>query len=126
MSLMYSIDPAAGVLHVVGEGVINQAERLAAIRSWMRDPAYRRGLRTLCDFSAVASTPRLSELREIVSLIQLQSPFIGPKRLAMIAPSSTVFGVARQFQSLAGSSPLEIGIFRDRAQAAQWLGLETP
>ena len=70
----------------------------------------------------MTSTPRLSELKEIVSLIQLQSPFIGQKRVAIVTTTPMVVGVARQFRALAGSSPLEIRIFRDRQDAMKWLG----
>ena len=39
MPLTYRIDPDAGLLIVIGEGSITQAERIEAINGWLRDPA---------------------------------------------------------------------------------------
>jgi len=57
MPLTYRIDSDAGMLLVVGEGTISQAERIEAISGWLRHPEFRQGLNTLCDFSAATSTP---------------------------------------------------------------------
>src|SRR5207249_12254040 len=64
MPLSYRIDPSAEMLLIVGVGFITQSERIAAIQTWLRDPGFRPGLRTLCDFSEVTSTPTMKELRE--------------------------------------------------------------
>ncbi len=121
MPLSYHIDSVCGMLLVVGEGAISQSERLEAMRGWLRDPAFCPGLNTLCDFSTATSTPTMAELYEIVSIIERHSPVIGKKKLAVIAPRPVTFGVARQFQTLADSGPLDVGVFRDRRAALGWL-----
>jgi hypothetical protein len=121
MPLSYHIDADSGMLLVVGEGNISQSERLAAMRGWLRDPEFRPGLNTLCDFSAASSTPTMSELYEIVSIVERHSREIGKKKLAVIAPRPVTFGVARQFQTLADSGPLDVGVFKDRRAALGWL-----
>jgi hypothetical protein len=126
MPLTYRIDPDAGLLIVIGEGSITQAERIEAINGWLRDPAFRPGLKTLCDFSATTSTPTMPELREIVRLVDRHAVKIGKKKLALIATRSVTFGVARQFQTLADSGPLNVSVFKDRRAALGWLHHEAP
>jgi hypothetical protein len=106
MPLRYRIDPDAGMLLVVGEGAIS--------------------LNTLCDFSAATSTPTIAELWEIVSLVDRHATAIGKKKLAMIAARPVTFGVARQFQTLADTGPLNVGVFKDRRAALGWLRHERP
>jgi len=118
MPLRYHIDSGAGMLLVVGEGTIDQSERLAAMRGWLGDPEFRPGLNTLCDFSAATSTPTMAELHEIVSIV---AAAIGKKKLAVVAPRPVTFGVARQFQTLADTGPLDVGVFKDRRAALGWL-----
>jgi len=119
--LSYRIDSDAGMLVVVGEGVISHSDRLEAIRAWLRDPGFRPGLNTLCDFSAATTTPTMKELREIASIIEQYGAAIGKKKLAVIATRPVTFGVARQFQTLVDSGPLDVGVFTDRRAALGWL-----
>jgi hypothetical protein len=121
MPLSYHVDADSGMLLVVGEGTISQSERLEAMRGWLRDPGFRPGMNTLCDFSAANSTPTMAELHEIVSLVERHSSAIGKKKLAVVAPRPVTFGVARQFQTLAESGPLDVAVFKDRRAALGWL-----
>jgi hypothetical protein len=121
MPLRYQIDRDAEMLLVVGEGTITQPERIATMGEWLRDPDYRPGLNTLCDFSEATSTPTMAELREIISIVDLHAAAIGKKKLAVIATKPVTFGVARQFQTLADTGPLDVGVFKDRRAALGWL-----
>ena len=121
MPITYHIDAAAGMLFVFGEGVITQSERLAAIRAWMSDHAFRPGLKTLCDFSAALSAPTLGELMHIATFIEERARHIGRKKLAIVTATSQTFGAARQFQLLAPVGPLDVNVFGDRQQAVAWL-----
>ena len=69
MPMTYRIDPEARMLFVVATGVTTQAERVEAMLGWINDPAFTPGLDTFCDFSTAESTPRLSDLRELVATI---------------------------------------------------------
>jgi hypothetical protein len=121
MSFTYHIDSSAGILFIVGEGAITQAERVETMRAWLSDPAFRPGLHTLCDFSAATSTPSLPELREIMAIINRNATLIGRTRLAVVTARDVTLGVARQFQALAEASPLNVQIFADREAALAWL-----
>lgn len=121
MPFTYRIDPGARTLFLAGEGDITQAERLATMRAWMSDPAFRPGLDTLCDFSAATSTPSLPELIEIVDFIKQRAASIGRTKLAIVAAKPSTFGVARQFDALVAPDPIEVRIFTDREAALAWL-----
>ena len=121
MPLMYHIDSEARILFVVGEGAITQDERMETMRAWLRDPAYRPGLDTLCDFSATTSMPKLMELKEIVAVIKRNSDLIGRKKLAMVVSSPATHAVARQFRAFVDPSALDVSVFKDRRAAMAWL-----
>ena len=121
MSFTYHIDSRVGILFIVGEGAITQAERLETMRTWLSDPAFRPGLHTLCDFSAATSTPSLPELREIIAIINQNATLIGRTRLAVVTARDVTLGVAHQFEVLAEASPLTVQTFADREAALAWL-----
>ena len=89
MPLTYHIDTDSRVLLVCGEGVITQPERIQTMLAWIKDPAFKPGLDTFCDFSAAESTPKLSELREVVATIGAHTQAIGPTKVAILAPSQS-------------------------------------
>jgi hypothetical protein len=119
----YRIDPHAGVIFYTGEGRITQSERLETILAALNDPDHRPGFDALCDFSAATSIPTLPELRELIELAQRHAPLVGHTKMAIVAASPVVFGVARQFEALAGAaeSPLDVRVFSDRDAAWAWL-----
>src|SRR5262249_15304641 len=96
------------------------------METWLRDPDFRPGLSTLCDFSEATSTPTVKELREIGEMIAEHAAAVGKKKRAMIAPKRLPLGVARQFQTLADFGPLEVGVFKDRPAALDWLCDQEP
>jgi hypothetical protein len=68
----------------------------------------------------------MPELREIIQLVDRHAAKIGNKKLALIATRAVTFGVARQFQTLADSGPLNVSVFKDRRAALGWLHHEAP
>ncbi len=124
MSFTYHIDSSEGILYIVGEGELTQTERLDTMRAWLSDPAFRPGLRALCDFSRATSTPTLPELREIIAVINQNATLIGRTKLAIVTAKASTFGVARQFETLAEVTPLNVEVFTDREAALAWLRKE--
>jgi hypothetical protein len=128
MPLTYRIDIDAQMLLIHGEGVITQPERIQTILGWIKDPAFRPGLDAFCDFSAAQSTPKLSELREIVAIIGEHAPAIGHSKLAILTSKPITFGVARVFEALAQieETPLKVRVFFNRDKAWAWLRPHAP
>jgi len=123
MPLTYRIDTEARMLFIHGEGVITQPERIQTILAWIKDPAFRPGLDAFCDLSAAESTPKLSDLREIVAIIGEHAPAIGHSKLAILTSKPITFGVARVFEALAQveETPLQVRVFFNRDKAWAWL-----
>jgi len=123
MPLTYRIDPEAGLLFILGVGVITQPERLRTFHAWLNDPAFRPGLDAFCDFSDTESTPTLAHLRELLGVIDKNAAAIGQSRLAILTSKPITFGVARVFEALAGveGAPIQVKVFFDRDKAWQWL-----
>ena len=128
MPLTYRIDADAQMLFIHGEGVITQPERIQTMLAWINDPAFRPGLDAFCDFSGAESTPKLSELRELVALIGEHAPSIGHSKLAILTSKPITFGVARVFEALAQveETPLRVRVFFNRDKAWAWLRPNSP
>ena len=123
MALTYRIHAEVRTLLIRGEGRISQQERLAALRAWLRDPEYETCTAALCDFSAARSTPRLSDIHELIRVMREDRSDRGPRQAAMITPQPITFGIARVFQELVrlGGFAVEIRAFRHRDEAWRWL-----
>jgi len=121
--MTYRIDSDASLLFVTGTGVITQPERVTALLTWMKDPAFKPSLDTMCDFSDTHSTPTLSELRELIAIIQEHAVEIGPTKVAILTSKPITFGVARVFEALADleATPLQVKVFFGRQAAWKWL-----
>jgi hypothetical protein len=121
MAMSDKIASNRGMLFVVAEGETSQAERLAAMQTWLNDPEFRPGLQTLADFSESANVPTLAELEEIVGYIRKFASIIGQVKIAMVVNRPVSFGVARQFGALAPGGFLTVQVFKDRDAALAWL-----
>jgi hypothetical protein len=123
MPLTYRIDADANMLFVVATGITTQEERMTALLGWLHDPAFRPGLDTFCDFTAAESTPRLSDLRDLVDAVGRHAGKIGHQKVAILAAKPITFGVARVFESLAELEevPLDVKVFFERERLWEWL-----
>ena len=121
MPMHYQIDSEHGMLFVVAEGDITQAERLAAMQAWLNDRDFRPGLHTLADFSDATNVPSLPELEEIAAFIRRHAKRIGRIKIAIFTKRPVTFGVARQFGALAPGEFLTVRVFKDRDEALAWL-----
>ena len=123
MPWTYRINADAHMLYVVATGVTTQAERMEAMMAWLNDPEFKPGLDTFCDFSSAESTPRLSDLRQLVAAIGEHAPTIGHQKVAVLAAKPITFGVARVFESMADIEdvPLQVKVFFERDKLWEWL-----
>src|SRR5262245_11913410 len=121
MPFTYTIDPKAGLMIVLAEGVVRPAERVETVMAWMTDPLFRPDLDTICDFSEAQSTPTMAELRELADFVARYTDYVGNARLAIVASKAIVFVVAQEFASMAKTIPMEVRVFSDREEALTWL-----
>ena len=128
MSLGYDIYADIGLLYIRGQGVTTQRERMTAMLAWLREPQYEGCTDALIDLAGVKTTPKMSELRELIAMLKQQMPVRGPRRLAMVTSKPITFAVARTFEHLVRSRglPLEVKVFMNLRRAWTWLRPDTP
>jgi hypothetical protein len=123
MPMNFNFYPDFGLLFIRGHGVVTQTERVETMLAWLRDPAYELCTGALFDIADARTTPKLTELREIIGILRRRLPPAGPRRLAIVTKRPITFAVARVFGQLVKLKgvPLEVEIFPDREQAWAWL-----
>ena len=128
MSLGYDIYTDIGLLYIRGQGTVTQRERMGAMLAWLRDPHYEGCSVALMDLAGVKTTPKVSELRELIAMLKQQKPARGPRRLAVVTSKPITFVVAGTFGQLVRlrGLPLEVKVFMSLHQAWTWLMPDTP
>jgi len=123
MSLGFHIYTDLGLLFIRGQGAITQTERVSTMIAWLEDPAYERCRDAFIHLTATDSTPRVSELRELIAILNQHKPSGGPRRLAMVVSKPITYGVASVFETLLRlrGFPLEVRVFMDPVRAWGWL-----
>jgi hypothetical protein len=123
MPLGFHIYADLGLLFIRGQGTITQDERVRTMIVWLQDPGYQQCRDAFIDFTATDSTPRVSELRELIAVLRQHKPEGGPSRLAMVVSKPITYGVASVFETLLRlrGFPLEVKVFMDPVRAWGWL-----
>jgi hypothetical protein len=121
--LGYDIYPDIGVRYIRGQGVITQHERIRALVAWLRDPQYERCTHALMDFAGTQSTPRVRDLRELLTILSQHMPAQGPGWVAVVTSRPITFVMARMFEHLVRSEelPFEVKVFMSLDRAWTWL-----
>jgi SpoIIAA-like len=128
MPLGYDIYEDIGLLYIRGQGEVTQAQRIATMLAWLREPKYEDCSDALMDLAGVKTTPKVSELRELIAILKHRMPFRGPRRLAVVAAKPITFIVARVFEHLIWSQdlPFEVKVFMTLGRAWDWLRPDGP
>jgi hypothetical protein len=118
--ITFSIDLSASLIHTLGSGNVTLAEidehltNLAKV--WPRGAK----LDVLLDLTSCTSLPEISQLRAVVSRIQI---FGGRKRFgvcAIVAASGPLHGLLRVFELLAVQGFAAVRVFRSESAAIRW------
>jgi hypothetical protein len=123
MAMGFIIYPDFRLLFIRGHGVMTQSERIGTMLAWLADPGYPACVDAMFDVSAAESTPKIAELRELISILRQRAPANGPRRLAIITSKPIAFGVAGIFGQLLRLKgfPLEVRAFLHKDAAWAWL-----
>ena len=128
MPIGFHIYPDSRLLFIRGHGIITQTERIDTMLAWLRDPGYRHCTDALFDVTAAKTTPKLAELREIITILRQHIPASGPRKLAIVTARPITYAVAQVFQSFVRPKdlPLQVRVFFDRELAWAWLRPDHP
>ena len=124
MAITYHIDAPRGLVLTTASGVLTDEELLDHKRRLVEDPHFTPGMKELSDVRGVDKLNVTPEgIGQMVALDKLHAPRLGDYRLAILASEDFVFGTARMYQMLTEDSLEGVRVFRDRAEAEEWLGV---
>jgi hypothetical protein len=127
MPIRIRVDAAARVRHSVLEGTVGDDELVDAYAVVLNDPDFDPTLNDLVDARAVRRvdvTP--AGVRRLADLVQQIDRHSLPTKVAVVAADDVAYDMARMYEAFrtAQNAPAEHRVFRDMAEARQWLGLE--
>lgn len=127
MPLRYRIDLANGVIWTSASGEVNDEDVFEYRRAQLTDPDFRPGLLELADVRGVESLNVTSEgISRLAGADATHSMDERTRRLAIVASSDHVYGMARMYQTMTALHRPEVAVFRDYAEACVWLGIPIP
>jgi hypothetical protein len=86
------------------------------------DGRFHPGMKILVDHSDLDVSPLMDdEIRGIADSVTRAGELFRDASIAIVAPKTVTFGVARQSVSLATVAGLRVGVFGVRANALEWL-----
>jgi hypothetical protein len=123
VAIHYVIDIARGIVRIEMTGGVGPGETLQFLERLATEPALRRGMPQLVDFTRVQAPPTAAESERVAQgFARLRHRFEGA-RCAVVVADPVVFGAIRQFAVLAVRAAVEVRPFLDVREAKRWLGL---
>jgi hypothetical protein len=121
MPATYKIDLELGIVRSVASGVLTDDDCDEHVEALRNDPLFKPSMDQLIDFTGV------TEIRVSAGAVQRvarRNPFGKGARRAFVIVDDAVYGMARMYDSFTSRQPHNLVIFRDMAQAVDWLGLK--
>lgn len=120
MPIDYRIDVSKGIVFSSAEGTLTDEELFELASKLRSDPEFRPDLSQLLD-ATKAEKFRISS--ECIRKLAIQNCFGSGSRRACVVTAPMGYGLARMYQILTSHTPDEFSVFRDKAEALDWLGL---
>jgi hypothetical protein len=120
------IDRERGLIEIVFDGVVTAAEIEELLSAQVDAPEGGALLPLgLFDTTAMSRADFPTDLlwRMTKRLSESVDPRLSAGKVAVVATRPEAFGLSRIYQSLRDQSPVEVRVFRERAEAERWLGL---
>ena len=124
MPIIIRIDDAAGWARVEMAGSITDADQLEVIDRLLAHPDYQVGFDILLDYRQVAAPGSTWLARAGAEQMRKHEAQLRGVRMAMIVDGEAKFGMARMFATLSESASINVRVFRDAADATEWLRSE--
>ena len=115
---IFDIFEKKGVLFICIEGDPTVSDIKQALDQTRDDSGYS-NLSRLWDFRKAAFDFSAEELEEIAS--HASSADLDPSRVAMLVSQDLSYGVSRMYEAYRKSSMTDVKVFRDEAEAIEWL-----
>jgi hypothetical protein len=125
MPITYTIDKQRRFIQRVLSETVTTDEILANITEILDHPDYQLGMKSLTDLQALQHHATPQDVRQIAHFILGHGEQVQGGRAAVVVAEDVGFGMARMLELLTEDSPLAIGVFKNRKEAYDWLGIET-
>ncbi len=114
-------DDERRLIVVTMSGAISLADVLTAIEQQQAEHAWAYAV--LYDLRAARADLTAADTRRLALRVeQLRAAERGP--VAVVTSDDALYGMSRMYAMLTERAGLQISVFRDRAKAERWLGLE--
>ncbi|HUQ79819.1 MAG TPA: STAS/SEC14 domain-containing protein [Gemmatimonadaceae bacterium] len=121
MPVRHEIDVNAALVLVELSGKVSAAEIFAYYSALSEDPELVAGLSVLADCRQVTSGPSFMELHQVATAKGKLPLSLRPTRAAVIVNKGWLFGIVRQFASLADGGGIRVMPFFEPEEAREWL-----
>jgi hypothetical protein len=122
MPIESHIDSDGGLIFHTAEGLLVAEELLSAFDSVASDPVFRPTMGALWDLTGAsieaAGTDDVKTLAAAIGERLTESEY---HKVAIAAPHDLTFGLARMYEAYTAQLPIELGVFRTRDEALEWL-----
>ncbi|MBC8198621.1 MAG: STAS/SEC14 domain-containing protein [Desulfobacteraceae bacterium] len=122
MPISIHYDPGQNVLHSKATGVISFKD-IMAYYSKIERLDLKPGYSVLADYTEGSTDLKYNDIARMVEKRRSISLKSGMLKIAVVAKSDVVFGMARMYQAIIGEEHFEVNVFRDRGEALRWLGI---
>jgi len=123
MPLEHEIDEERNLVVARISGPVEPAAVLKHLETLRGDGRLRPGYRSLVDLSDALPGPGVDGdfVRQVAERARHQADAMEPARVAVLAPSDVIFGLARMYASLVEAPQRNVRVFRDDHSARRWL-----
>jgi hypothetical protein len=117
MGFSFHFDEGTKVFHVHAVGEVNDAQLIDLNNRLQREPAFIACCPIVCDCTAVTEVLISSSLIEsLAKAARSRTSFV-----AVIAPCTVAFGLARMYQIISDPEDARINVFAEAKEALMWL-----
>lgn len=125
MPVNYRILPEFNLVLVHFQGEVGAQEHIDSFRKYTDEPQFDGRQHILLDLSECRfDTTYFREMQQLAYLLKgYYQVRAHTSKTAVWAPGDVVFGMSRMYQAISeGDSPWELGIFRTKVEALEFLG----
>jgi hypothetical protein len=120
MPYSFVIDPEHRLVISAAWGILRGEELVAHARALKAEPGFEPSFAQVADLRGI--TEVLVGSAGLLSLAR-HNPFGAGSRRAVIVATDVVFGMARMYGLMSDDTPDELRVFREEAEALEWLGI---
>jgi hypothetical protein len=125
MPITYRIDESQQLVVTTVLGRISEAEVRAHAAATARDPRVQACVRAIVDIGESAEASFDTKVISDLAMTARALEDLSARKVALIAPSDTSYGLARVFQGFReGIGGGDVQVFRGRPEGEAWLGLK--